>query len=219
MENTENIPLEVSEEQSAELADKTNRGVFQYEHNLRIDHRDLAGKVVLDLGSGPGDMFAQEMKHKVPDAKVVSYDYDSVQEKDVTRQSSKHVRGLFSQLPFADNSMDVVLSSAGMPLYLHNQEQMKVAFKEAIRVLKPGGEGRFGPVQYSDVVDTDQSKFPYQRFKKHSVEETKKLISEVLQELEETVTFDFLPQKIEEHWDYHKGDIVYPEVLRIYKTE
>lgn len=44
--------------------------------------------------------------------------------------------GLFTKLPFKDESFDTVVSSAAMPLYLNNKEQIREAFKEVIRILK-----------------------------------------------------------------------------------
>jgi SAM-dependent methyltransferase len=59
-------------------------------------------------------------------------------------------------LPFEDASFDRILSVDAIPLFLLSIEDIRTAFKEVWRVLKPGGEARFFTANVWDLIDCRQ---------------------------------------------------------------
>lgn len=201
--------IEINEKKAAELSPSTDRGLENrafrrfdsYEDCLRLEKEDLIGKEILDIGSGHKARFAQEAE-KLPNTKVVSFDFtfdrpkqNDPEKLEEERGASSQVRGLFTALPFRDESFDLVVSNAAMPLYLNTPQQIESAFKEVARVLRKGGKAYIGPVTYTDIVDTDSTKPVSETFKRHSYEESEKLFTEILEKLEDTISFEFLPEE------------------------
>lgn len=187
--------LNIPETESAELSLKSDRGLANYEHYLRLETNDLAGKKILDLGSGPASGFATELEQQVPGARVISLDYQFETPVDNDPQPPiEKIRGLFTKLPIADQSMDMIVSVGSMPLYLHNQAELEQAFKEVVRVLRKGGSARLGPVTYTDVVSRDPEADIWDRFRKHSFSDTKAIIEPILKSMKREITYEFLPE-------------------------
>jgi len=99
---------------------------------------DYAGKEVLDDGCGPGWLTVSYAKGG---ANVTAIDLTS-QAVDLTRTyldieglSANVRRASAEDLPFPDNTFDLVASSG----VLHHTEDTLKAFREAARVLRPGG--------------------------------------------------------------------------------
>ena len=111
------------------------------------------GQQVLDLGCGTGSLSVL-IQQRHPEAKLTGLDPDP---KALARATAKAARagltirfeqGFGDALPFADASLDRVLSS----LVLHHltREEKLAAFRDVRRVLRPGGELHvldFGPPQ------------------------------------------------------------------------
>jgi ubiquinone/menaquinone biosynthesis C-methylase UbiE len=101
------------------------------------------GHKVLDLGSGTGTLTAA-LKEACPSAEVIGLDGD---EKIIEIARSKaserrlditFVHGISYDLPYPDDHFDRILSSF---LFHHLSTEHKMAtLREALRVLKPGGE-------------------------------------------------------------------------------
>lgn len=67
----------------------------------------------------------------------------------------KTVEGNVLALPFEDESFDRVISVDSIPHFLGVGSQVRRAFQEVVRVLKPGGEARFIPaiqVDYEEAI-------------------------------------------------------------------
>ena len=101
------------------------------------------GHRILDLGCGTGTL-AVLVKRAHRDAEVFGLDADpealnlartKLEEADIEMQLD---RGLASALPYADESFDRTLSSL---FFHHLSSELKLeAMREALRVLRPGGE-------------------------------------------------------------------------------
>lgn len=101
-----------------------------------------AGESVLDLGCGSGTL-ALMLLEAQPEARVTGVDGDPAMLAQARRKAQAAGRtlqldeSLVQQLPYADASFDLVVSS----LFFHHLDRAtkQAAFAEAHRVLKPGG--------------------------------------------------------------------------------
>jgi SAM-dependent methyltransferase len=99
---------------------------------------EFPGKTLLDIGCGPGWLTVQYARGG---AKVTAIDLTS-KAVELTRAHLLHYglgatveQANAEQLPFQDDAFDVVVSSG----VLHHTPDTQRAFREAYRVLKPGG--------------------------------------------------------------------------------
>ena len=113
----------------------------------------LGDEQVLDVGCGRGAVLMLAA-HRVPSGKAVGIDIWRQRDQNGNRQITEHnavVEGVHDrvevldgdarELPFPDSSFDLVVSN----LTLHNignTDERKVALREAVRVLRPGGRLR-----------------------------------------------------------------------------
>ncbi len=100
------------------------------------------GQIVLDLGSGAGlDVFVAAQKVG-PRGKVIGVDVTP----EMVHQAEQYARegrydnvefqvGRIEDLPLADRSVDVIISNC----VINHSRDKPAAFKEALRVLRPGG--------------------------------------------------------------------------------
>jgi ubiquinone/menaquinone biosynthesis C-methylase UbiE len=96
--------------------------------------------IVVDIGCGPG-FLARGIKRRYRSAKVIGLDNNS-EMINIARNTGQRIhdgteliRADAHKLPFADGSVDLIVSS----LSLHHWVVAATVFKEIQRVLKPGG--------------------------------------------------------------------------------
>lgn len=119
--------------------------------DLGLSWDELRGKTVLDLGAGLGE-FARA-------ARVHGIDVTSLELRPELWSSEgepptdiPYVIADAVKLPFDDESFDVVVSRQGPLGTEEDQQRFTQMMHEAIRVLRPGGELRFGPTPVAPTV-------------------------------------------------------------------
>jgi ubiquinone/menaquinone biosynthesis C-methylase UbiE len=195
MEGTKNM----SEQEVTSICVKTDRDLEEYKKLLHFTDSDIEGKRVLDLGSGSSCNFTKDVNNMLPSTEVISFDFSfngierslfgpekTGADQERSKQDLQNVEGLFTKLPFSNDSFDVVVSCAAMPLYLSTSEKVCEGFQEVVRILKSGGKAFIGPVTYLVSIDP---------LEKHSVEEGKKLFEEILKKMEGQVKYEFIPEE------------------------
>lgn len=123
------------------LATRFDELMNQYDVQRRLDvlvseflgNVDLKGKLALDAGTGTG-RGAEQLARRGANVYAVDLGYDLVE---IARmRSNPHVaQASVLQLPFADNTFDVVLSTEVIE---HTPDPL-ASVLEMVRVLKPGG--------------------------------------------------------------------------------
>jgi len=123
------------------------------------------GATVLDVGTGPGVLLA-ELATRRPDLTLIGVDLSA----DMVAAAVRNLSGFgarasvkqadVAELPLADGSVDVVVSS----LSLHHWDQPREAIGELRRVLRPGGRLRiydfpFAPFDVLESAASDRSLF------------------------------------------------------------
>jgi ubiquinone/menaquinone biosynthesis C-methylase UbiE len=131
------------------------RDLADYKEFLGFDERHLAGKTVLDLGSGSQEKLTKDLKEAGVEANVVSLNPDYSLKKyrriinNQENWQKKSVAAVAQSLPFKDASFDVILGLESITMYedaLEKPESAKSWAMEVARVLKPGGEARLGEI-------------------------------------------------------------------------
>ena len=144
----------------------TSRSLEQYFFDLNLTADMLEGKKVLDIGSGTG-RFAKELKEAGINAEVISLDpvfaapeeksriqgdisgklyRKLIQETNIPEVKKKTVAGVGEELPFRDNTFDLIIANKSLPAY-GTKPQIDQFFSEVFRVLKNDGEFRSSPSQ------------------------------------------------------------------------
>jgi malonyl-CoA O-methyltransferase len=105
-----------------------------YHVQLLMDHfDDLAGKRVLDVGSGKG-RFARVLGEKHPQSKIVAFDLAEAMLRCVPSEIAV-CAGSMTSLPFASASFDCAYATES----LEHAVDIDAAVREMCRVVKPGG--------------------------------------------------------------------------------
>ena len=134
--------LKVRSEESKESLVETNLS------DLGLTLDDLEGKKVLDVGAGPA-LVGEAARERGVD--ITSLDADPAQwtqgPTSVDIPEVPYVQGQAERMPFPDETFDLIIDRAG-PLNadaINTEGYVQRVFTEAMRVLKTGGELRFGP--------------------------------------------------------------------------
>ncbi len=137
-----------------------------YREELGVTNEELEGNVILDLGSGEGEPFGQDLKTAGINAEVISLNPDLGPDKfNEYRERLKNnpnwsklsVSGIGQVLPFRNETFDTVLAAKSVSSYaapfanyksnsLDNEKAPEFWLREIIRVLKPNGIARVGAI-------------------------------------------------------------------------
>lgn len=162
--------------------DVKDRGIDRYEKELGFSAPELAGKVVLNLGSGERLTLEKELKDAGIEADIVSLSVDYADEKHrekilkeksvIARVKNKvfqteteqeyvvpgamPVSALAQQLPFPNETFDTILCNHVME-HVRDIEAKLEILREIIRVLRVGGRAHVSPFHdYLDGKITDK---------------------------------------------------------------
>ena len=103
---------------------------------IRDRLKDPTGKGLVDVGCGGGEDFAEYLKLGFRDAKGVEPSSVMAEAaRKLVGDNAAIVDGTWTKLPFPDVSQDYVIGRSS----LHYEEDIDAAYREAARVLKPGG--------------------------------------------------------------------------------
>ncbi|HUQ85712.1 MAG TPA: class I SAM-dependent methyltransferase [Candidatus Limnocylindrales bacterium] len=146
--NSESLPPRTT-------SDIHDRPLAEYEDRLKFPTEEYKGKTVLDIGSGKELKFARQAAKK--GVKVISINPE-LRSPDIRRNlghplkrrvlnkiyhtpqpDERTVAAVGQDLPIRDNSIDAITAVESVPRYLKEEEDIRNAFTEMIRVLKPGG--------------------------------------------------------------------------------
>lgn len=145
-------------------------GYYRYLQELGLTTDEIRDKSILDVGSGSADFAAFAKKMDIS-ARRYSVDVQDGQVNHPFRERERAVVADGMHLPFADGSMDMVVSTSALPNELmgsgsESEEVLQQRFEqfllEQLRVLKPGGELRLGNV-FSDLDMNSESDFHNRR--------------------------------------------------------
>lgn len=148
------------------------RGIEKYEKLLGLPIQEMKGQLVLDIGSGPEEVFSKEVKKKGINVVSLSPElkYGDMRKSakgnffdflhkgfGQGRRQKKSVGGIIQELPFKDETFDSEVSLFGGIHYLpYLKSEYELAFTEIIRTLKRGGRAYLYPV---NVRDEDKAAF------------------------------------------------------------
>lgn len=129
---------------------KGGRSFEMYEKHLMFNRKDLEGKDVLDLGAGSEVKFAKGLEDSGIHARVVSLSPDFAEQKyamqaRTSAPENELVAGIGQALPFQNESYDRVFAFH-VDEHIGGPQAFFTCIEEMVRVLRPGGEARFGPL-------------------------------------------------------------------------
>jgi Methyltransferase domain len=130
---------------------ENGRGVETYLKLAGLTEKDLVGKTVLDIGSGPIERFADELQAAVPSVRVFSINPDYARDDELRtniqkihkKQNKGSVAAIGQDLPFANGFADYIFAIVSTSHYSNPQYYPQSAKKwssEDLRVLKSGGQ-------------------------------------------------------------------------------
>jgi ubiquinone/menaquinone biosynthesis C-methylase UbiE len=157
--------------------------------DLGINFNYLIGKKVLEIGAGKA-IIAKAAKNKGIEG-IVSLDVDPEVEEELKNLGLPFVRARAEELPFPDETFDLVISHAGPPIISSSKEIVKKVILEVKRVLKEGGEFRFGPGSLNTNIFTQEELFTPEEYKsftqKQRIERIKQKSIEFLKSIDPNI--------------------------------
>ncbi|MFC1598872.1 class I SAM-dependent methyltransferase [Patescibacteria group bacterium] len=158
MENIEPAKKEPAKWTPPTLEQAEESDYKKYLEALSLTEEDLKDKEILDVGAGPA-IFAKYAKEKGISDSIFSLDPE-----DEPQEKTKAVYAKVENLPYKDESFDMVMSSGAYP-YVASigetdsniiEKKLKDGLNEMIRVVRSGSEIRLGPLGFSTAPDFKQ---------------------------------------------------------------
>jgi ubiquinone/menaquinone biosynthesis C-methylase UbiE len=197
----ENFP-KGGEAPSGESLDKSREEEVEKEaledlKGLGLDFDYLKGKLILDIGAGPGVIAEVAKKEGI---KVISLDINPEMwtEEGIKMPDVPYVKADAENLPFADETFDLIISHAGPLILSSSKEKIAVMIQEAKRVLKEGGEIRFGPGNLNANIFTTEELFTPEEEESFTTEQRIQRIGQKSLEFLKTIDSNINQKEIKE---------------------
>lgn len=112
---------------------------------LGLNWEYLKGKTILNIGAGDAQLEQAAKKRNIMIIPLDPYSRDVYQ--GTPPQGVNYIQGSALKLPFKDQRFDLILSHAAPPTtFITSTKEVQDTLMEMERVLKDGGEARFGPL-------------------------------------------------------------------------
>ncbi len=135
-----NMPKIKNADEEQERIDKRALNIL---NNLGFKSFDeLKDKTILDIGSGHADFGLGAKKNGID---IICSDVDPEYQRKGVEQGLDYRMIDALDIPLENDSFDLVLSHGSVPIIFHKKELLVATLKEIKRILKVGGEFRFGP--------------------------------------------------------------------------
>lgn len=140
---------------------------------LGVNWSDLKGRDVLEIGAGAGEIGRAAKKRGI---NYTSLEQDPEHWKDSENFSEEmeYVVASAENIPFDDNHFDLILSHAAPPVISSTKAEASATIKEAVRVLKPGGVFRFGPVYLNAAIFEESELFTTEELESDGLSDSEK---------------------------------------------
>jgi ubiquinone/menaquinone biosynthesis C-methylase UbiE len=125
--------------------------------DLGIDFNYLKNKKVLEIGADRA-FIARAAKRKGIEG-IISLDINQEVKEELKSSGVPFIRARAEELPFPDETFDLVISHAAPPIISPYKEIVFRVIDEVRRVLKKGGEFRFGPGNLNANIFTPEELF------------------------------------------------------------
>lgn len=112
--------------------------------DLGLDFDYLKNKLTLDVGAGSAAI-AEEAKRKGIEVLSLDINPEMWTERGMNLPDVPYIKASAEKLPFTDEMFDLIISHAGPFSTVSSKKMFTKILIEAKRVLKKGGELRFGP--------------------------------------------------------------------------
>lgn len=161
--------------------------------DLGLDFDYLKNKLTLDIGAGAAEI-AEVAKKKGDEVISLDLKPEMWATQGVKIPDVPYIKASAEEMPFPDGKFDLIISHAGPLSIVPSKELIASIITEAKRVLKDGGELRFGPGNLNSGVFTSEELFSpeekdsltreqrIERIGQKSLEFLKSLDSRIMQE-------------------------------------
>lgn len=178
---------------SDELPQETiEKAALRRLERMGLEVADLEGKKVLDLGSRTSDIERGLSKYKLD---VVSVDID--RESFSKRPEAKNqLQADALNLPFKDESMDVVISMHNAPPGFYEEKDVLKSMDEIVRILSKSGTARITPLELSFINYQDGIKEFFKNGRRYgNLSDKEKHKVEMLRKKRENTSLEYLKSK------------------------